>query len=84
MIEVGEVYTVEPHLMWDGRTRCGRWHARVERLFEKDGRPWANVHEVRPVDGAWIPRMHTSVAAAHLVPVEVQLDLFGMPAGRRR
>jgi hypothetical protein len=87
----GELYTVEPHRMYDGsRTgfQCGRWHCRVlgdvfdSRIADRGwaGRKVVSVQEMKIVGGLWEPDMKTSVEAGKLRPLEVQLDLFGQPA----
>jgi hypothetical protein len=87
----GELYTVEPHRMYDGsRTgfQCGRWHCRVtsdvidSRITDRGwaGRKVVSVQEMKIVDGRWEPGMRTSIEASKLRPLEVQLDLFGQPA----
>lgn len=39
------------------------------------------VQEIEPGKGGWCHRMSTAVPVAALVPLEVQVDLFGDPAG---
>jgi hypothetical protein len=80
--EIGTLVTVEPHLMADGKTHCGRWHGRVRSLCRKS-QDWIWVQQVRPVGGAWEPGMTTQARIDRLVPIEVQLDLFGAPGGVR-
>ena len=87
----GEMYTVEPHRLYDRSKRgflCGAFHCRVmsnvvDSLIPDPG--WAGrkvvtVQEMKIVDGRWKPAMRTTVQADKLRPLEVQVDLFGQPA----
>lgn len=80
MPAVGELVTVEPHVMADGKTRCGRWNGRVRSHCRKS-LEWVRVQEIRPVGGAWERGMTTQARIDHLGPIEVDVDLFGNPAG---
>lgn len=85
----GELYTVVPHRMPDGSKTgllCGRWHCRVkgDGFDASDGTRRITVQEMKVDGGRWKPAIHTAVPIAALVPLEVQLDLFGNPAGGAR
>lgn len=80
---VGELVTVEPHLMVDGKTRCGRWNGRV-RSHCRVSQDWVWVQEIRPVGGTWKRGMTTQARIDRLVPIEMDLDLFGNPTGGAR
>ncbi|GAB3817736.1 hypothetical protein ACFOX0_17920 [Micromonospora zhanjiangensis] len=72
----GDLATVTPHTMHDGQP-CGTWHCRL--LSDPNNRGRVVVQEV-VVDGdRWRNRMSTSVDVAALVPLTVQVDLFGNP-----
>lgn len=73
----GELVTVAPHRLPHGAT-CGRFHARTRGAVH-DGR--VIVQQMRPDGDRWKPGMSTCVFAAAVGPLEVQVDLFGNPAG---
>lgn len=81
--QVGDLVTVLPHKMICGAWTCGRWHGRI-RSYCRNSTQWIWVQQVREVDGAWKPGMTTQARIDKLVPIEVQLDLFGQPAGGAR
>ena len=77
----GELYTVVQHTVPHG-AEVGRFHCLV--LGEvRDGRVHICQMKIGD-DGKWRRSMQTSVYASALVPLEVQLDLFGDPAGGAR
>lgn len=77
------MFTVIPHVLPNGTgVRCGTSHCRVSG-DPYDGKVW--VQEMKLDGGRWRPRMCTLVAVRALVPLCVQVDLFGEvePAGGR-
>ncbi len=80
--ERGGLYTVTPHRMYDGSKtgfQCGRWHCRTKgSVFGDD---LITVQQMKIVGGQWKPAMSTAVPVAALVPLEVDVDLFGNPIG---
>jgi hypothetical protein len=77
---VGERYTVTPHKTPHG-TPSGRWHCEVKSPARVTEGAWI-VWQIEPDNGRWRRRMSTCVFASALVPLEVQVDLFGDPAGQ--
>jgi hypothetical protein len=76
---IGEMYTVTPFRAHDG-TMLGRWHCRITGARPGAGHVCAQ--QITPADGGgWRNRMSTMVPVGALVPLEVQVDLFGDPAG---
>jgi hypothetical protein len=80
--EVGDLVTVLPHRQFATRLMMGRWHGRVRDLclVHTD---WVWVQQVRRDGDAWRPGMTTQARIDHLVPIEVDIDLFGNPVGAR-
>jgi hypothetical protein len=78
---VGEMYTVTPHVVPHG-AQVGRFHCLVLG-GERDGKVHICQMKIGD-DGKWRRSMQTVVYSTALVPLEVQLDLFGEPAGGAR
>lgn len=72
----GEMYTVAPHVLPHGPHNPGGWHCRTTS-DERDGK--VAVQEMRLDGTRWRPGMHTFVYVTALMPLVVQVDLFGDP-----
>jgi hypothetical protein len=76
---VGDLVTVLPHKM-PGVGLCGRWHGRVRsRCRISTDQLW--VQEVKPAGHVWEMGMTAQARIDRLVPIELDVDLFGNPAG---
>jgi hypothetical protein len=79
---VGDLVTVLPHKM-DGGWRCGRWNGRVRSLcLISTDKVW--VQELKVAGAEWELGMTTTCRIDHLIPIEIETDLFGNPAGGSR
>lgn len=89
------MFTVVPHTMPHG-VECGRWHCIVlstsgasgsvcvaEIVQDPTAQPKRGLSGP-PAPAGWRRRMMTSILVSKLVPLEVDVDLFGSPIGGRR
>lgn len=71
----GDMFTVTPHRLPHGPLNPGGWHCRITG-DERDGA--VVVQEMKFYGVEWRPGMSTRVRVDALVPLAVQLDLFGV------